>query len=149
MAVSETRADAWKARRGAVPARQSGMREHNLALALREVARADEPVSRADIASATGVTRATASSLVDALVGAGLVTEAGTTSRTRGGRPATGLVLAAAGAAGLGLEVNVDYVAACVVDLTGAVRHRQVEVDDWRGMAPATVLERAAQLAET
>ena len=35
-------------------------------------------------------------------------------------------MLATDGPAGLGLEVNVDYLAACVVDLTGAVRHHLV-----------------------
>ncbi|NHC15439.1 ROK family transcriptional regulator [Motilibacter sp. E257] len=122
------------------------MREHNLALALREIAFAHTPVSRADIASATGLTRATASSLVDALVGAGLVVESGPTARPRGGRPATGLVLSSTGPAGIGIEVNVDYVAVCVMDLAGVVRHRRIEGGDWRDVPAPEALARAASL---
>ncbi|MCL0167739.1 MarR family transcriptional regulator, partial [Klebsiella pneumoniae] len=57
------------------PVRQSGLRDHNLAVVLRRVANAQEPVSRADLAVETGLTRATVSSLVDTLVEGGLLTE--------------------------------------------------------------------------
>jgi predicted NBD/HSP70 family sugar kinase len=131
---------------GVVPARQSGLRTHNLALALREVATAARPVSRAGIAAATGLTRATASTLVDTLIAGGLVRETGTSPRPGGGRPGTGLVLERRGVAGLGLEVNVDYLAACVVDLTGTVRHRRVVVGDQRGLGPRRVVEGLGRL---
>ncbi|NHC46280.1 ROK family transcriptional regulator [Motilibacter aurantiacus] len=148
--MSDIRAASWPAprrsRRAPGPARQSAMREHNLALALREIAFAPTPVSRADIAGATGLTRATASSLVDALVGAGLVVESGPTARARGGRPATGLVLSEAGPAGVGIEVNVDYVAVCVMDLSGVVRSRHIEAGDWRDEPAPAVLGRTARI---
>ena len=51
------------------------------------------------------------------------------------GRPGTALTLARDGMAGLGLEVNVDYLAACVVDLARRTRVQFVEVGDNR---PAT-----------
>lgn len=128
------------------PARPGGVRDHNLALVLRQVAEAPHPPSRADIAAGTGLTRATVSTLVDALVGGGLVEELRPVARARAGRPATGLAVRAAAAAGIGLEVNVDYLAACVVDLGGQVRHRRVEDGDQRGRPPGTVLRRAARL---
>lgn len=131
------------------PARTGGVREHNLALVLRQVAqgsRTATPPSRADIAAATGLTRATVSSLVDVLVGAGLVEELAPVARTRAGRPATGLALRADAVSGVGLEVNVDYLAVCVVDLTGAVRHRRVVDGDQRTRTPATALRRVARL---
>src|SRR3954464_13459188 len=108
------------------PVRQSSVRAHNLALVLQTVAnRADQP-SRAAISSLTGLTRATVSALVDDLIAGGLLTEHDPAPRTGAGRPAAGLALSAAGPAGLGLEINVDYLAACVVSLTGEVRHRFV-----------------------
>jgi predicted NBD/HSP70 family sugar kinase len=116
------------------------MREHNLGLVLRRVADAPAPVSRADIALVTGLTRATVSSLVDALLEGGLLVELEPRSGPQGGRPAAGLVLSDRGPAGLGLEVNVDYVAACVRDLRGAVRHRAVRRGDLRGRRPAQAL---------
>ncbi len=113
------------------------------------VATAASPVSRADIAGVTGLTRATASSLVDALLDGGLLQEVGPAQRAGGGRRATGLALATNGLAGLGLEINVDYVAACVLDLTGAVRHREVDLGDVRGLSPAEAIARVSRLART
>jgi predicted NBD/HSP70 family sugar kinase len=130
------------------PADQRSVRSHNLALALGEVAGAASPVSRADIATATGMTRATASSLVETLVAAGMVTELAPRMGPQGGRPATGLTLSGDGPAALGLEINVDYVAACVLDLTGAVKHRDVAELAARDRTPAASAEALGRLAE-
>ena len=118
------------------PVRQRSLRTHNLGLVLRNVFAQPGPVSRADVAAATGLTRATVSTLVDELLAGRLLAEVGAPPRTGAGRPAVGLRLAATGPAGLGLEVNVDYLAACVVDLTGTVRHRELRPGDQRGRAP-------------
>jgi predicted NBD/HSP70 family sugar kinase len=107
------------------PARSESVRAHNLGLVLRAVASASGPVSRASLATLTGLTRASVSGLVDALVAGALLRETGSPTRVGVGRPSTGLALDPSGAAGLGLELNVDHVAACVVDLTGAVRVRR------------------------
>jgi predicted NBD/HSP70 family sugar kinase len=128
------------------PIRQRALWQHNLALVLHQV-EATLPTSRAEIAAATGLTRATVSSLVDDLVRAGLVGEVDPAPRTGAGRPATGLVLAPGGPAGLGLEINVDYLAAAVVDLTGAVRHRVVRRVDQRDRPPLDVLADVAAMA--
>lgn len=108
---------------------------------------AGNPPSRADLAAATGLTRATVSALVDDLLAGGLLAEVGPAPRTGAGRPATGLTLATNGLAGLGLEINVDYLAACVVDLSGAVRHRAVRHADLRPVPAETALDRIADLA--
>lgn len=130
-----------------VPVRQSSLRAHNLALVLRHVATAAHPLSRADVAAATGLTRATVSTLVDELVRGQLVAEIGPAPRTGVGRPATGLVLSGTGPAGLGLEINVDYLAGCVVDLGGTVRHRVTEAVDQRGRDPRDVVAALGRLA--
>jgi predicted NBD/HSP70 family sugar kinase len=130
------------------PVRQSSLREHHLALVLRCVAdRHPEPVSRADLAATTGLTRATVSGLVDDLVAGGLVAAATALPRSGAGRPATGLALADTGPAGLGLEINVDYLAACVLDLRGATRVLRVSQRDQRGRRPHRVLADLARLA--
>src|SRR5688500_9681373 len=54
---------------------QASRREHTLSLALQHVLDAHAPLSRADIASATGLARATVSGLVDQLIAARLVVE--------------------------------------------------------------------------
>jgi predicted NBD/HSP70 family sugar kinase len=129
------------------PVRQASVRAHNLALVLHTVANSTDPPSRAWVAAATGLTRATVSALVDDLVAGGLLIEVDPPPRTGAGRPALGLALTSTGPAGLGLEINVDYLAACVVDLTGAVRHRHVEHADQRPADPAQALAALGRLA--
>lgn len=142
-----TPCDIVKGVRSGRPIRQTSMRQHNLALVLRQVANSPTPVSRAGVAAATGLTRATVSALVEDLIAGKLVSEIAPAPRASAGRPATGLRLAADGPAGLGLEINVDYLAVCVVDLTGEVRHHAVHHADQRPCRPAEVLATVAELA--
>ncbi|MEV0895792.1 ROK family transcriptional regulator [Actinoplanes sp. NPDC049802] len=123
------------------------MRAHNLALVLRTVANSANRPSRAAVAAATGLTRATVSALVDDLVAGGLLVEVDPPPRTGAGRPALGLALTSTGPAALGLEINVDYLAACVVDLTGTVRQRFAEHADQRLTDPARSLAALGALA--
>lgn len=125
--------------------RGADVRRHNLALVLREVVDG-APVSRAKIAGRTGLTRGTVSSLVAELVDADLLTELDA-ARGATGRPASPLQLNRSGPAGLGVEIGVDHVAACVVDLTGAVRATRSVASDHRDAEPAVGLARAAGLA--
>ena len=130
-------------------ARQHSVRDHNLGLVLRNVVDAPAPLSRADVAAATGLTRSTVSNLVEVLVDADLVVEVGPGRRVGGGagRPGIGLVASPSRVAGLGLELNVDYLAACVLDLTGAVRHRVVVERDLRGTGPTRSVAALARVA--
>lgn len=93
------------------------VRATNLAVVLRYV-RAHAPCSRADIAGATGLNKATVSSLVADLLERRLVRETGLTEN-RIGRPATMLVLDGASYVAIGLEVNADYLTAVAMDLAG------------------------------
>src|SRR3989440_3563243 len=129
------------------PARQDGLRARNLSLVLRHIADAPTPVSRAEVAAATGLTKATVSALVDSLVGSRVVAELEPRLTRATGRPSTGLLVDGGETAGLGLEINVDYLAACVVDLAGGVRHREVVQDDQRGRAPERTAAAVATLA--
>src|SRR5665647_3633196 len=98
-------------------ARQDSLRHHNLALTLRQVLDAPSPVSRADIAAATGLTRATVSALVDRLLEARLVAELEPVASQRAGRPAVPLAAARGTVAAVGMEVNVDYLGVRAIDL--------------------------------
>ncbi|MEV7629346.1 ROK family protein [Actinoplanes sp. NPDC089786] len=129
-----------------VPVRQSSVRAHNLALVLQTVATSENPISRASTSAATGLTRATVSALVDDLIVRGLLVEREPAPRSGAGRPAAGLALAPDGAFGLGLEINVDYLAACVIDLTGQVRHRVVAHADQRSSSWEETLARLVRL---
>jgi predicted NBD/HSP70 family sugar kinase len=133
---------------GGSPARQHALRSHNLALVLQHIA-TNEPVTRARIAQATSLTKATVSSLVDDLVSARLVTELGPEARGEVGRPGSALALNRTGFVGVGLEINVDYVAVCVTDLVGRVRYLRTRPRDNRGQPPTRVLGRAVRMART
>lgn len=130
-----------------LPVRQASLRTHNLGLVLRHVAGQPLPASRADVAAATGLTRATVSSLVDELLAGDLLAEVPSAPRTGAGRPGVGLRVAGHGPAGLGLEVNVDYLAGCLVDLTGSVRRLEIRPGDQRGRPSSAVLDDLAALA--
>ncbi|HEY8474468.1 MAG TPA: ROK family transcriptional regulator [Natronosporangium sp.] len=93
------------------------VRATNLAVVLRYV-RGHAPCSRADIAAATGLNKATVSSLVTDLLERRLVRETGLTEN-RIGRPATMLVLDGSSYAAVGMEVNADYLTAVALDLAG------------------------------
>lgn len=139
---------ARSAAQAARPASQAGMRRQNLALVMRTVADGG-PVSRAAVATRTGLTRAAVSSLVEELLGGGLLAERGPAPSGRVGRPGSALVVDTEGPAGLGLEVGVEHLAACVVDLGGRVRaSERVEAAN-RERGPAAVLGQLAALANT
>src|SRR6201999_4346496 len=121
------------------PAGQHTLRRHNSALVLRAVL--DSPgISRAAIATHTGLAKATVSSLVDRLIGADLVAETGRVSRQGRGRRSTGLAPSEDGPHGLGVEIGVDYLATCLVDLTGEVHAHTARAGDNRTRPPSRVL---------
>jgi predicted NBD/HSP70 family sugar kinase len=127
------------------PAGQHTVRRHNLSLVLHAVRSAGR-CTRAQVAQTTGLARATVSVLADQLLEAGLLDELDP-DRTSPGRPASPLRVNPDGPGGLGVEVNVDYVAACAVGLDGQVRAQYVEPFESRVMAPRVTLRRAARLA--
>jgi len=128
-------------------ARQAQMRTHNLSVTLAQVVDAPSPPSRAQIASATGLARGTVTGLVDLLIEAGLVRELDPVVVARAGRPAVPLAPTPGRVAGVGMEVNVDYLGLRAVDLAGGVLVETVERADLRGSDPDAVLDRLAQLA--
>ncbi len=128
------------------PAGATTVRRANLGVVLRHVASAGS-CSRAQIAAETGLTRGTVSSLVSELIALQLVRETGETTSPRGtGRPGAALELADV-VVGVGIEVNVDYVAVSVEDLTGTVRYSRRSYRDNRSSPPATVLDRLGRAA--
>ncbi|MER7853319.1 ROK family protein [Streptomyces bacillaris] len=125
------------------------VRRHNLSLVLRAVRDEGESgeATRAGVSARVGLTRAAVSSLVEQLMESGFLTESGKTFSGQAGRPGTALKVARTGPAGLGVEINIDYVSVCVVDLAGTGRVRQTEHLDNRGAPAGEVLARAARIA--
>ena len=127
------------------PGRVGDVRRRNLALVLGSIG-PDARATRADIAAATGLTKASVSSLVGELLETGLVEEVGVTRDGERGRPGVGLVLNPQQGA-LGAELNVDYLAVGIVDLRGALRFHEVAETENRGRSPEDVLAELTALA--
>ena len=106
------------------------LRRQNTARVLRSL-REEGPAGRARLAERTGLSRATVGAIVADLTERTIATEG--SSRIQGrGRPVRPVALRPGAVLGLGMEVNVDYVAAAAVDLAGevvAARTRPSEVD--------------------
>jgi predicted NBD/HSP70 family sugar kinase len=103
--------------------RQEDLRDLNLKVVFQHILDAGRPISRTELATATGLTRPTITRIAEELLAGRLITEKGVTHNGRAGRPRVGLTLSDRGPAGLGLDIRADGLAACVVDLTGTVRH--------------------------
>jgi len=123
------------------------LRERNLELVARAVFDSPAPLSRADVAAMTGLARATVSTLVDRLVAGGLLTELEPVAAARAGRPAVPLVPAPRTVVGIGLEVNIDYLGATVLDLTGAVVEEKVVRGQFHNSDAVALLTELGRLA--
>jgi predicted NBD/HSP70 family sugar kinase len=136
-----------EARRKAVP---GDARRHNRALVLRTMFRAG-PLSRADLARSTNLTRVTTSDLAAELLAEGLIEELGTREGTgRVGKPATLLGVVPDARFTITLDLSDDErFRAALVDLAGKVRDRRVAERDGRSAADAVALARGlcAELA--
>jgi predicted NBD/HSP70 family sugar kinase len=129
----------------AARADQSSLRRANLSLVTRTALNAPEPLSRAGIAAATGMARATASRLVDELVTGRVLAELTQLAPSGRGRPATP-VAAGRTFAALGLQVEVGGVTARLIALSGEVLAERVEPADLRTSEPGPTLTRLAEL---
>lgn len=108
-------------RPGRLRAGQLEIRRNNLALIMESLALSRQS-SRARLAIETGLTKATVSALVSDLVGADLIREMTRENDGRLGRPPTVLEVSGDSVAAIGLELNVDCVGVCLMDLSGTVR---------------------------
>ncbi|WIX83239.1 ROK family transcriptional regulator [Amycolatopsis carbonis] len=127
--------------------RHDSMRARNLELVLGEVA-GRGPLTRAALAELTGLTKSTVSKLVGDLLDAGFLAETGPARAGERGRPGVEVVLSGARVASLGLEINVDYLAVCLLDLARTVRFTERRERDNRGSRPEEVLGELQNLAE-
>ena len=130
------------------PGSMGDVRRSNLALVLGRVAQSPSGshLTRAQIAASTGLTKASVSSIVLDLLDAGILREIGLNPQGERGRPGVGLELNRARGV-IGMEINVDYIAAGVTDLSGAVVMQEFRELDNRDSESAPVLAALADLA--
>lgn len=131
-----------------MPGNMGDVRRANLALVLGRIAKggAGRHLTRAQIAVATGLTKASVSSLVLELIDAGIIREIGLNPQGERGRPGVGLELDPANAV-MGMEINVDYISAGLTDLAGNLVLADSQEQDNRGTAPEAVAAALGRLA--
>ncbi|TQS18653.1 ROK family protein [Microbispora sp. KK1-11] len=106
------------------------------------------PCSRSAVAVATGLNKTTVTSLVSELQARGLVKETGPQHAGSVGRPSVALVLDGSRVGALGVEVNVDYIAAIATDLAGRVLIDRRIGFDAMGSGPERSLDELVHVIE-
>jgi predicted NBD/HSP70 family sugar kinase len=97
-------------------------REHNRALVLQAIHR-DAPISRAEIARQSGLTKPGIARIVDKLLDEGLIMEARRRHGLRG-QPAIELEINPEGCFSIGVDIDRDHLTILAVDAIGSVRGR-------------------------
>ncbi|TQS02593.1 ROK family transcriptional regulator [Microbispora sp. SCL1-1] len=106
------------------------------------------PCSRSAVAVATGLNKTTVTSLVSELQARGLVKETGPQYAGSVGRPSVALALDGSRVGALGVEVNVDYIAAIATDLAGRVLIDRRIGFDAMGSGPERSLDELVRVIE-
>ena len=115
---------------------QEDLRNHNLSVTLDTLLRAQKPMSRADLAKETGLTKATLSLLAAMLIESGVVQEGEPVVSTTYGRPSTPLEIRGGSIAGIGLQINTDGYGCLALDLNGDTLGQEWVSEDMTGTDP-------------
>lgn len=115
---------------------QEDLRNHNLSVVLDTLLRAEKPMSRADLAKETGLTKATLSLLASMLIDSGVVQEGEPVVSTTYGRPSTPLEIHGGSIAGIGLQINTDGYGCLALDLNGDILGQEWVSEDMTGTDP-------------
>lgn len=126
---------------------QDDLRNHNLSVVIDTLLRASSPMSRADLAKETGLTKATMSLLVSMLIDVGVVEEGEPQSSSNYGRPSTPLAVAGGRVCGIGMQVNTDGYGCVALDINrDTLCHEWVDAD-MSGVAPEDVFAKLDTMA--
>lgn len=118
----------------------SVMRQVNRTLILNQIRM--KPISRAELAEETGLTRASVTQIVEELIGEGLVMEASMVGRTRLGRRSTQLAINPQAGAIFGVNLGRTECSVGAVDMHGRILRQNSELVD--GRSPDEVLDAVA-----
>lgn len=129
---------------------QDDLRNHNLSVVIDTLLRASLPMSRADLAEETGLTKLTMSLLVSLLIDAGIVKEGEPQDSSSYGRPSTPLVLGGGKVCGIGMQVNTDGYGCVALDIDRGTLGGGEWVDaDMDGADPEDVFDGLDAMAGT
>lgn len=103
---------------------QSGLRRHNLGIIFRAL-RDSGPISRAQLANATGMTKPGVNNIVDELLERGLLTQGVEESKPERGRPGVLLAINSQATSIIVIELRAFYTAIIAFDLLGQEFYRE------------------------
>lgn len=126
---------------------QEDLRNHNLSVTLDTLLRAQKPMSRADLAKETGLTKATLSLLASMLIESGVVQEGEPVVSTTYGRPSTPLEIHGGSIAGIGLQINTDGYGCLALDLNGDTLGQEWVSEDMTGTDPYEIFAKLDAMA--
>lgn len=126
---------------------QEDLRNHNLSVTLDTLLRAQKPMSRADLAKETGLTKATLSLLASMLIESGVVQEGEPVVSATYGRPSTPLEIHGGSIAGIGLQINTDGYGCLALDLNGDTLGREWVSEDMTGTDPYEIFAKLDAMA--
>lgn len=126
---------------------QEDLRNHNLSVTLDTLLRAEKPMSRADLAKETGLTKATLSLLASMLIESGVVQEGEPVVSATYGRPSTPLEIRGGSIAGIGLQINTDGYGCLALDLNGDTLGREWVSEDMTGTDPYEIFAKLDAMA--
>lgn len=121
---------------------QDDLRNHNLSVVLSTLLQSASPLSRAQLAKETGLTKATMSLLAEILLSNGVVEQLSPQQESSNGRPSTPLGFRSGRWAGLGMQVNTDGYGCMVLDIAGRTVAREWVDRDMTDTDPEDVFTR-------
>ncbi|WP_300765831.1 ROK family protein [uncultured Bifidobacterium sp.] len=121
---------------------QDDLRNHNLSVVMDTLLRSTSFLSRAELAKATGLTKATMSLLVPLLIDGGVVKEGEPSSLPSNGRPSTPLMLAGGRLCGIGMQVNTDGFGCMALDINGDKVGEEWESQPMSSVDPGDIFSR-------
>lgn len=104
---------------------QDNLREHNLSIVMQTLLSAGHPMSRADFAKSTGLTKAAMSMLSEILIRNNVFCQLTPVADSTYGRPSTPLSFCSRHWAGIGLQVDTSGYGFTVLDLAGGSVHTE------------------------
>ncbi|WEV68900.1 ROK family protein [Bifidobacterium sp. ESL0775] len=128
---------------------QDDLRNHNLSAVLSTLLQSTKPMSRAKLAKATGLTKASMSLLVPMLVSAQAVQEGEPVAEgVTYGRPSTPLIVSGQRFCSIGLQINTDGYGVMVLALDGSVISEHWVSQSMEGSEPEEIFARLGALAD-
>ncbi|MBR4414304.1 MAG: ROK family transcriptional regulator [Aeriscardovia sp.] len=118
---------------------RDNLRDHNLSVVIQTLLNSTDPMSRADLAKSTGLTKAAMSMLVEILIKNKVIQQLSPIPDSTFGRPSVPLAFYPHHWVGIGLQVNTDGYGFTVLDLAGETIYSQWVDDTMLNVVPEDI----------